>query len=581
MKRCPTCNRVEADDTLAFCRTDGVALIDHSGSLAGDTQTAKFGSGPVSSEIETSLLPHTSTTPEINRSTGPTMALPASQIQGTTRDLSKPKRRAFAFAIIGVALVIIFALGYFYLSRSRTTTIESIAVMPFVNESGNAEVEYLSDGMTETLISSLSQLPNLNVKARSSVFRYKGKETNPQTIGKELNVEALLNGRVAQRGDQLTLSLELIDAQTENVIWSQQYNRRQSDLVTLQSEIARDVSTKLKSKLSGADEAKVAKNYTASPEAYQLYLKGRFYWNKRTTDAMKQAAEFYKQAIEKDPTYALAYAGLAETYVLFTAYGVTSAEESMPQAKAAATRALELDESLAEAHAALGRYLNNYEWDRIGAEKAFRRAIELNPNYATAQDWLGAENLAVRKRFDEALVSQRRAEELDPLSSSISANVGWTLFFARRYDEAIVQLNRTLSLDPNFYVARGNLCWTYRAKGMHREAIAECRKARELNDDSFIKGYLALVLARSGQREEARKLLNELKLESTRRYVASYGVALAHIGLNEKEEAFVWLEKEVTERGYWAAVYAVAPELDELRSDPRFKEMLKRLNLPE
>jgi len=581
MKRCPQCNRFEADDTLAFCRSDGAALISASGLFSADLNTAKFGSGPVSSEIETSLLPHLPTTPEINRNTGPTTALPAASIPGTTRDLSKPKRRGFVLAAIGIALVVIVIAGYFYLSRSRTTAIQSIAVMPFVNESGNADVEYLSDGMTETLIGSLSQLPNLNVKARSSVFRYKGKETNPQTVGKELNVQAILNGRVSQRGDQLTLSLELIDAQTENVIWSEQYNRSQSDLVTLQSEFARDVSSKLKSKLTGADEAKIAKNYTANPEAYQLYLKGRFYWNKRTTDGLKQAAEFYKQAIEKDSNYALAYSGLAETYVLFPAYSVASPKDSMPQAKAAATRALEIDDSLAEPHGALGRYLNYYEWDRVYAEKEFRRAIELNPNYATVHDWLGAENLALRKRFDEALVSQRRAEELDPLSLSISANVGWTLFFARRYDEAIAQLNRTLSLDPNFYVARANLCWAYNAKDMHREAIAECRKARELNDDSLIKGYHALVLARSGQRDEARNLLNELELEATRHYVTSYGVALAHIGLNEKEEALVWLEKEVAERGYWCGVYAVAPELDDLRSDPRFKEMLKRLNLPE
>ena len=498
--------------------------------------------------------------------------------------VTQAKNHKLATAIVVLVLGgMISTVGYFaFVSRGGSTKqIESIAVMPFVNESGNADVEYLSDGMTETLISSLSQLPNLNVKARSSVFRYKGKETNPQTIGKELNVQAILNGRIVQRGDQLTLSLELVDVATENAIWSQQYVRKQTDLLTLQSEIARDVSSKLKTKLSGANEAKVTKNYTTNPEAYQLYLKGRFYWNKRTTEALKQAAEFYKQAIEKDPNYALAYSGLAETYVLFPAYSVASPKDSMPQAKAAATRALELDDSLAEAHGALGRYLNYYEWDRVGAEKEFRRAIELNPNYATVHDWLGAENLALRKRFDEALVSQRRAEELDPFSLSISANVGWTLFFARRYDEAIAQLNRTLSLDPNFYVARANLCWVDSAKDMHREAVAECRKARELNDDSLIKGYLALVLARSGQREEARKLLDELKLESTRRYVTSYGIALAHIGLNEKEEAFVWLEKEVAERGYWCGVYAVAPELDDLRGDPRFKEMLKRLNLPE
>jgi TolB-like protein/Tfp pilus assembly protein PilF len=583
MKRCPTCNRVESDDALVFCRADGTALISESGPVSADAGTMKFGSAPVSSEIETSVLPRTSTSPEINRVTAPTTVLPARPTPGATQALSKPKKRKAIGAMAAVIAIALIVGAYLYWPRGKNAPvpIESIAVMPFVNESGNADVEYLSDGMTETLISSLSQLPNLNVKARSSVFRYKGKETDAKTIGKELNVQAILNGRVVQRGDQITLSLELVDVSTENVLWSQQYNRKQSDLVTLQGEIAHDVSSKLKSKLSGADVAKVEKNYTANPEAYELYLKGRFQWNKRTSESLKQAVEFYQQAIEKDPNYAAAYSGLAETYVLFTAYGVASAKDSMPQAKAAATRALELDDSLAEAYAALGRYLNYYEWDRIGAEKAFRRAIELNPNYATAHDWLGGENLALRKRFDEALVSQRRAEELDPLSSSISADVGWTLFFARRYDEAIAQLNRTLSLDPNFYVARANLCWAYSAKGMHREAIAECRKARELNDDSFIKGYLALVLARSGQREEARKLLDELKLESTRRYVTSYGVALAYIGLNKKEEALVWLEKEVAERGYWAGVYAVAPELDDLRSEPRFKEMLKRMNLPE
>ena len=578
MKRCPQCNRVEADDTLAFCRTDGVALINHSGSLAGDTETAKLVSGPISSEIETSLLHHTSTTPEINRNTGPTTALHAAQIQGTTRELTKPKRRGFVFATIGVALVIIFALGYFYLSRSRTTAIESIAVMPFVNESGNADVEYLSDGMTETLISSLSQLPNLNVKARSSVFRYKGKETNPQTIGKELNVQALLNGRVVQRGDQLTLSLELIDAQTENVIWSQQYNRRQSDLVSLQSEIARDVSSKLKSKLSGSDVAKVEKNYTANAEAYQLYLKGKFYWNKRTGESLKQAAEFYDQAIEKDPNYALAYSGLAETYVLFSSYDVAPATNSMPQAKAAALRALEIDDSLAEAHTALGFYLSNYEWDRNGSEKEYRRAIELKSNYATAHHWLGAD-LSNAKRFDDSLVELRRAEELDPLSPIIGTNLGDTLVFARRYDEAIAQYKRTLVRNPNFAYAHRALGWAYGSKGMYPEAIAETRTSIELSNTG--EGYLGLWLAKSGKRDEALKLLNQLTQESAQDYVQSYNFALIYIGLGDKEQALNYLEKHMSSRAETANSYAVAPELDDLRSEPRFKAMLKRMNLPE
>ena len=580
MKRCPQCNRVEADDTLAFCRTDGVALIDHSGSLSGDTQTAKFASGQMPSEIETSLLPHTSTTPEINRNTGPTTALPFPQFPGTTRDLAKPKRRGFVFAVLALALVITCTLGYFYWSRSRTTAIESIAVMPFLNESGNADIEYLSDGMTETLISSLSQLPNLNVKPRSSVFRYKGKETNPQTIGKELNVQAILNGRVVQRGQDLSLFVELIDVALEKVVWSQQYNRKQSELVTLQSEIARDVSSKLKSQLSGADVAKVEKNYTANAEAYQLYLKGKFFWNKRTGESLKQAAELYRQAIEKDPNYALAYSGLAETYVLFSSYDVAPATDSMPQAKASAMRALEIDDSLAEAHTALGFYLSNYEWDRDGSEKEYRRAMELKPNYSTAHHWLGAD-LGNIKRFDESISEMRRAEELDPLSSIIGTNLADMLVLARRYDEAITQYKRILVRNPNFEYAHLALSRAYGAKGMYQEAIAETRRALELYFGSSTKGYLGLWLARSGKRDEALKLLSELKQEATRDYVQGDTFALIYIGLGDKEEALNWLEKHMTSRGETANTYAVAPEYDELRSEPRFKAMLKRMNLPE
>ena len=579
MKRCPQCNRVETDDTLTFCRADGSALISASGLLSDNLNTAKFGSAPVPTEIETSLLSQTSTTPEISRNTGPTTALPATQFPGTTHDLTKPKRRRFVLATIGIALVVIFTAGYFYL-WSRTTSIQSIAVMPFVNESGNADVEYLSDGMTETLIGSLSQLPNLNVKARSTVFRYKGKMTDAKTLGKELSVQAILNGRVVQRGDQLTLGLELVDAQTENVIWSQQYNRKQTDLVSLQSEIARDVSSKLKSKLSGADVAKLEKTYTANPEAYQLYLKGKFFWNKRTGESLKQAAELYRQAIEKDPNYALAYSGLAETYVLFSSYDVAPANDSMPQAKAAALRALEIDDSLAEAHTALGFFLSNYEWDRDGSEKEYRRAIELKPNYATAHHWFGAD-VAYVKRFDDSLVELRRAEELDPLSPIIGTNLGDTLVFARRYDEAIAQYKRTLVRNPNFAYAHRALGWAYGLNGRYPEAIAETRTAIELNNGSSAKGYWGLWLAKSGKRDEAVKLLSELKQEATLGYVQPYTFALIYIGLGDKEEALNWLEKQMSGRSETANTYAVAPELDDLRSEPRFKEMLKRMNLPE
>src|SRR5882762_5279824 len=539
MKRCPACNRIETDDALVFCRTDGTALVNDSSSLGSETGTARPGSAPAATEIETSILPYT-TDAAMSRGTGPTTVLPAQPPSSTTRELKTSKRRWVLIAGVLLIAAVFTVAGYFYLTRKDKAAIQSIAVMPFVNESGNADVEYLSDGMTETLISSLSQLPNLNVKARSSVFRYKGKETNPQTIGKELNVQAILNGRVSQRGDQLTLSLELIDAQTDKVVWSQQYNRRQTDLVTLQSEIARDLSSRLKSKLSGADLARVEKNYTANPEAYQLYLKGKFSWNKRTGESLKQAAELYRQAIEKDQNYALAYSGLAETYVLFSSYDVAPANDSMPQAKAAALRALAIDDSLAEAHTALGFYLSNYEWDRDGSEKEYRRAIELKPNYATAHHWLGAD-LSNEKRFDDSLVELRRAEELDPLSPIIGTNLGDTLVFARRYDEAIAQYKRTLISNPNFAYAHRALGWAYGLNGRYPEAIAETRTAIELRNGSSAKGYLGLWLARSGKRDEAVKLLNELKQEATLGYVQPYTFALVYIGLGDKEEALNWL----------------------------------------
>jgi TolB-like protein/Tfp pilus assembly protein PilF len=561
---------------------DGTALISGSGPVSAEAGTVKFASTPVSSEIETSVLSHTSTSPEINRPTAPTTVLPAQQPQGATQELGKPKRRKAVVAIASLIVVALIAGVYLYWPRGKkpAAPIESIAVMPFVNESGNADIEYLSDGMTETLISSLSQLPNLNVKARSSVFRYKGKATDAKTIGNELGVQAVLNGRVVQRGDQLTLSLELVDVRTENALWSQQYVRKQADLVTLQSEIARDVSSKLKSKVSGADVAKVEKNYTANAEAYQLYLKGKFYWNKRTGQSLKQAADFYQQAIEKDPNYALAYSGLAETYVLFSSYDVAPATDSMPQAKAAALRALAIDDSLAEAHTALGFYLSYYEWDRAGAEKEYRRAIELKPNYATAYHWLGAD-LSNVKRFDDSLVELRHAEELDPLSSIIGTNLGDTLVFARRYDEAIAQYKSTLVRNPNFPYAHLALSRAYGAKGMYPEAIAEARTSIELNSGPAAKGFLGLWLAKSGKRDETVKLLGELKQESTRNYVQGITLALIYIALADKEEALNHLEKHMSSRAETASSYGVDPELDVLRSEPRFKEMLKQMNLPE
>ena len=577
MKRCPQCNRLESDDALVFCRTDGTPLISDTDLDAG---TMRLGSGSVGVEPATNELAEPRTNVSNVRSTGPTTNLSLHTQAEPSRALFKLKSRPLLIGSVVAVLVIAAASYAYYVTHKASAGISSIAVMPFVNEGGNPDVEYLSDGITETLISSLSQLPNLSVKARSSVFRYKGKDTNAQTIGKELNVQAILNGRVIQRSDQLDLNVELVDAATENVLWSHQYNRKQSDLVALQSEIARDVSGKLKSQLSSAEVAKVEKNYTSNTEAYQLYLKGKFYWNKRTGESLKQAVDFYQQAIEKDPSFALAYSGLAETYVLFSSYDVASGADSMPQAKAAALRALAIDESLAEAHTALGFYLSNYEWDRVGSEKEYRRAIELKPNYATAHHWFGAD-LANVKRFDDSLTELRHAEELDPLSPIIGTNFGDTLLLARRFDEAIAQYKRTLTSNPNFVYAHLALGRAYGSKGMYPEAIAETRRAIELDFGSSAKGYLGLWLAKSGKRDEALKLLDELKQEATKNYIQGDTIALIYIGLGDKAEALNWLEKHMLSHAETASSYAVSPQLDELRSEPRFKDMLKRMNLPQ
>jgi serine/threonine-protein kinase len=490
------------------------------------------------------------------------------------------RKHKILVAAVAVLLLVGVAVAGFYL-RGRPTSgaIKSIAVMPFVNEGGNADLEYLSDGMTDTLISSLSQVPNLNVKARSSVFRYKGKETGPQTIGKDLNVQAILNGRVAQHGDQLTLTLELVDTQTENVIWSDQYTRTQADLVTLQTEIARDVSTKLKTKLTGVEEQKIAKASTTNTEAYQLYLKGLFYWNKRTPESLKSSLDYYNQAIEKDPNYAQAYAGMALTYVLLPQYSAGSPIESTTKAKAAATKALALDDSLPEAHTALAYVLFAFDRNMPESDREFRRAIDLNPNYATAHQWFGGGTLSATARFDEAIAEGKRAEDLDPFSLIVINERGNVYFYARRYDEAIGQFRKAIDLDQNWYLAHMALCQAYIAKGQHQEAIAECQKALTLNNDPSPLAYLTNAYASLGKKDEAMKALAQMHQAAKKRYVSAYSFATAYAGLGDKDQAFQWLERSNADRAWEILYLKVDPLLDNLRSDPRFPDLVKRVGL--
>jgi eukaryotic-like serine/threonine-protein kinase len=476
-------------------------------------------------------------------------------------------------------LVLVTGAGIgLYLWAHKPATIRSVAVMPFVSETSNQDVEYLSDGMTETLISSLSQLPNLNIKARSSVFRYKGKETDPQTIAKELNVQAVLNGRISQHGDQLTLTLELVDVQTENVIWSEQYNRRQADLVSLQSEIARDVLRKLKTKLSGADETKVTKTYTADSNAYQLYLKGRFYFNKRTKDDLLRSIEFYKQAIGLDSNFALAYVGIADSYAIMSPYGYAAPNEIFPKAKVAAQRAIEIDPDLAEAHAAYAKILADYDWNWSEAEREYKRSIELNPNIPLTHYLYGASCLTPVGRFDEGIRELKRALELDPLSVPAAANLANCLTYARKHDLAVRQGIEALRLEPNHPTARVALGFAYAASGMYDQAISICDttlRADPGNQDCL--QVVGLAYAKARRRQESDAVLRKFEELGKTGYSSSYRTAAIYALLGDKDKAFAWLEKALAAHDWDIGRINVDPFLDSLHDDPRFKDLIKRM----
>jgi serine/threonine-protein kinase len=500
----------------------------------------------------------------------------------------KSHKTAFAIGLM-VLLLASVGLGYWYFTGRSTKQIESIAVLPFANESGNADNEYLSDGMTETLISSLSHLPNLSVKARSSVFRYKGKEIHPQQVGKELNVQAVLLGRVIQRGNQLTLRLELVDAQTENVIWGEQYNREQTDLVALQSEIARDVSQKLRTRLSGAEEQRVAKTYTANPEAYQLYLQGLYHWHKRTPEDIRKSIVLFQQATEKDPSYAKAYAGLALAYgVLPNNSTMTKQETKEVQLKERAVlrKAQELDDSLPEIHAELAAIKHEIDWDHVTAENEYKRAIELNPNYATARQWY-SEFLSHIGRYEGALAEINKAHEIDPFSRVISGNLGARLYEARRFDEAIAQYKKVIEMEPNYPSVRGGLAHVYEAKGMYLQAIAETRIADILLEKGSAESSerkaaaFTQALKTGGAQGYWRKHLELSLKEYEQGYESAYGIALIYARLDDKDLAFEWLEKSFAAHEIGLVSIKAESAFDGLSPDPRFQNILRRVGLPQ
>jgi len=487
-----------------------------------------------------------------------------------------------ALSVLAALLATTMIVAYFAYSRhsagSDKTGISSIVVLPFANKSDDPNAEYLSDGISESLINSLSQLPGLKVIASSSTFKYKGKDVDPQEVANALGVEAVLTGRVLQRGDGLIINVELVNASDRTQMWGEQYDRKMSDLLAIQREIAHEIVEKLKLKVSGEEKGR-AKHYTESNEAYQLYLKGRFYWNKRTAEALKKSIEYFNQAIDKDPRFALAYAGLADCYVV-PGNGLPP-REAMPKAKAAAMRAVELDDTLAEAHASLGRIFAAYDWDWTSAEKEYKRAIELNPRYAVAHQWYGG-YLTVMGRGDEAIAERKRAVELEPLSPTINFELGLAFYYARDYDQAIEQFQKTLEVDQNFPAAHNFLPAAYEQKGMYSEAITEFKKAIPLTGKgewTLSKAGLGHVYAVTGKKSEARTLLDELKRASARKYVPANSIALIYAGLGEQDQAFAWLDKAYEQRAFQMQWIKIDPRWDSLRSDPRFPDLMRRIGL--
>jgi serine/threonine protein kinase/Tfp pilus assembly protein PilF len=496
----------------------------------------------------------------------------------TPPSTKRAKRAALAIGAL-VSLALLIVAGIYFVSGRSGGGIDSIAVLPFVNVSADPNAEYLSDGVTESLINTLSELPHLTVMSRSSVLRYAGHDIDPQTAGRDLKVQAVLTGRVVQRGDGLFISVELVDVKNNSHIWGEEYSRKLAEILPMQGEITRDISDKLRRKLTGEDEKRLAKRSTTNPEAYQFYLKGRYFAEKLSKEGLEKGIDYFHRAIDLDPNFALAYDGLAYAYATSDDFFLPP-REAMPKAREAAKKALELDDTLPEAHTEMGIIDFWYEFDWSGAEREFRRAIELKPNYAHAHEYYGW-YLVSAGRFEEGIEESKRAKELDALSPETNAMAGQTFYFAHQYDLAIDTLRKTLDMEPNYWIARTLLGSSYEAKGDFPRAVAECEKGRKIETSiPLALSLLGHAYAVSGKKREAEQALKELKDWSKQSYVPAYNFAEVYIGLGEKEQALASLEKAYADRSSYLTFLKVDPQFDSLRSDPRYKDLLRRVGLP-
>jgi TolB-like protein/tetratricopeptide (TPR) repeat protein len=599
MKRCPECRRDYYDDTLSFCLEDGTPLVYgvSAEQIATDEPATAILSEPgaVATGFPASESP---TREQINTTDQTAILITAAEAEPqkslgelaerqslSSHRAAKPqgmfggrKGLLVGAGIAGLLLVGGF-FGYRYFKPATSEQINSIAVLPFENRSGNSDTDYLSDGLAESLIYRLSQLPSLKVSPTNSVLRYKGSQSDVATIAKELEVDAVMMGRLTQRGDDLTISVELTDARTKKLIWAEHYVRKMSDLLATQREIAGAVTQKLQLKLSGDDTKGLTKSYTNDNEAYQLYLKGRFYWNKRTPDALKTAIENFKAASEKDPSFALAYVGLADSYLVGLYNTRGKDKEVVPIAKAYATRAFEIDPSLAEVNATLG-LVNTFLWNWADTEKYYKRAIEINPNYPTTRHWY-SRFLREQGKYDEAYEQIMQAQKADSLSLAISNNVGEGLLEKGDFAGAIEESRRGLEIGTSWVPYR-TLAHCYLRLGQKEEALANARKSAEsLNGSPVTLKVLGYVQGAIGNRTEALAIAREIEDKFATGEADGRDVAVVYAGLGDNDKVFEWLEKDFKSRNTSTQELRLEFPFAPLRSDPRFKDLLKRMGLPE
>ena len=499
--------------------------------------------------------------------------------------VSRKRTWIYVAIVAGAISLSLFFLGRFSASRDADGLLggpslpaKSIAVLPFENRSRDPENAYFTEGVQDEILTRLAKVADLKVISRTSTQGFKSEPEDLPQIARKLGVANILEGSVQKAGEQVRVNVQLINAAIDAHLWAESFDRKLTDIFAVESEIAKNIADKLQAKLTGSEADAMSARPTENTEAYHCYLKGRFFWNKRTANDFKTELDYFQQAIDKDPGFALAYAGLADTYVLLSGFAAASPKESLPKAKAAARKALELNNTLGEAHASLAQAVFAYDFDFEKADQEFRRAIELNPNYATAHQWYAESGLSAQGRFDEAIAEIKRALELDPLSVIINADVGTILCTAGRYDDAIEQLRKTLEMDPEFYYARWNLGQVLELKGRNEEAMAQYQKAIALNDDPLPLALLGRLYGRLGRKDEALNILARLRAIAAEHYVSPYDFALIEMGLGHKEEAIRLLEQAYQEHnGYDIAFIKTDPLLKSLRGEPRFEALVAKV----